>query len=371
MMSNDFMMNEESNPHLQEQAAWTNEPPVSTEWYQWDFEMFPSNLPELCEKKAIRMVARIYLPVMVVLFCVLGFLGNGILLLVRARYHRVHFLGDILLLHLAISDLLLLLTLPVGVAGMMGTWYLGMTACQALQGFHALTFYSGFLFLMGLTLDRYIAIVWVPLARRLRPTASFWGRLSSGLMWLFSAALAVPNVMYAHVEDYKGFQLCRVTVVRSTVCLVQVGFGFLLPFTIMVICYAAITRTVRSSPYAQSHKALWLILALVLLFLVLQLPYALLNLLDAADLIGQQASSCTVSLQRDLALLITSGLVFARCCLNPVLHTFLGVRFRKDLQRLSREFGCLGHWACYNNRPRSGSRHTSFTTHLEGLSGAP
>uniref|UniRef100_A0A8C5WSN5 G-protein coupled receptors family 1 profile domain-containing protein n=1 Tax=Laticauda laticaudata TaxID=8630 RepID=A0A8C5WSN5_LATLA len=369
MRNNNLMMDEQLQ--FQEQASRTSEPPVSTEWYQWELETFPSDLPELCEKKAIRMVARVYLPIIVILFCVMGFLGNGILLLVRARYHRVQFLGDILLLHLAISDLLLLLTLPVGVAGMMGTWYLGMTACQILQGFHALTFYSGFLFLMNLTLDRYIAIVWVPIARRMRPTASFWGKLCSGLMWLFSAALAVPNVMYAHVEDYKGFQLCRVTVVRTTVCFVQVGFGFVLPFTIMVICYAAITRTIWSSPYAQSHKALWLILALVLLFLVLQLPYALLTLLDAADLIGQQSSSCTVSLQRDLALLITSGLVFARCCLNPVLHAFLGVWFRKDLQRLSREFGCLEHWACCNDRPRSGSRHASFTTHLEGLSRTP
>lgn len=317
------------------------------------------------------MVARIYIPVMAILFCTLGILGNGTLLLVRTLYHPARSLGDVLLLHLAASDLLLLLTLPVGVADVMGSWYLGTTTCQALQGLHALNFYSGFLFLMGLTIDRYVAIVQAPVAYRLRPIATHWGKLSSGLVWLFSAVLALPQFLYARVEDYEGFQICRVAVVTAAISFVQVGLGFALPFAVMVVCYSAIARTLLSSPCAQSHKALRLILALVLLFLALQMPYALLTLLDAADLVGRQAASCRVVLLRDLALLITSGLAFARCCLNPVLHAFLGVRFQRDLQQLGRDIGCLGQGSCCGQRSRSGNQHATLTTYLEGVSGAP
>ncbi|XP_062983000.1 C-C chemokine receptor type 10 [Elgaria multicarinata webbii] len=356
---------------MDKQHSQIQELTVSTEWYSWEYDVSSPTLPELCEKEAIRVVAHIYLPVMAILFCVLGVLGNGILLLVRLRYHTVQSLGNVLLLQLATSDLLLLLTLPVGVAGMLGSWHLDNATCQALQGLHALNFYSSFLFLMGLTMDRYVAIVRAPVAHRLRPAASCWGRLTSGLMWLLSAALALPHFMYARVEDYEGFQLCRVAVVTAAVRLIQVGVGFVLPFAVMVACYAAITCTLLSSPCAQSHKALRLILALVLLFLALQLPYALLTLLDTADLMGQQASTCRVTLHRDLALLITSSLAFARCCLNPVLHTFLGVRFRRDLRSLSRDFGCLGHWVCCGEKARSNNRQASLTTHLEGISGAP
>uniref|UniRef100_A0A8D2LQG4 C-C motif chemokine receptor 10 n=1 Tax=Varanus komodoensis TaxID=61221 RepID=A0A8D2LQG4_VARKO len=345
--------------------------PVSMEWYPWEYDASSPVLPELCEKETIRAVAKVYLPVMAILFCVLGVLGNGVLLLVRVRYHTVQSLGDALLLHLAASDMLLLLTLPVGVAGMVGSWPLGNAACQALQGFHALNFYSSFLFLMGLTIDRYVAIVQAPIAHRLRPAANCWGGLLSGLMWLFSAALALPQFMYAHVEDHEGFQLCRVAVVTVVINVMQIGFGFALPFAVMVACYAAITRTLLASPCAQTHKALQLILALVLLFLALQLPYALLTLLDTADLMSQQAASCKVILQRDLALLITSSLAFARCCLNPVLHTFLGVRFRKDLLQLSRDFGCLGHCLCCSKTTSTRNQQASLTTHLEGISGAP
>ncbi|XP_053118985.1 C-C chemokine receptor type 10 [Hemicordylus capensis] len=362
---------DEQHPQVQEWTPSTNEAQVSPEWYSQEYEASPPTLPELCEKAAIRTVAHIYLPVMAVLFCVLGVLGNGILLLIRARYHRVQSLSDVLLLHLAISDLLLLLTLPVGVAGVIDSWRLGTATCHALQGFHALTSYSGFLFLMGLTMDRYVVIVRAPIAHRLRPAATCWGRLGSGLVWLLSSALALPQFLYARVEDYQGFQLCRVAVVTTTVSLLQVIIGFALPFTVMVVCYTAIARTLLSSSCAQSHKALWLILALVLLFLALQLPYALLTLLDTADLMGHQASRCTVILRRDLALLITSGLAFARCYLNPVLHVFLGVRFRRDLQQLTRDAGCLGQGPCCGKRSRSGNWQASFTTHLEGTSGAP
>nr|XP_060639143.1 C-C chemokine receptor type 10 [Anolis sagrei ordinatus] len=357
----------EQDPQLQEQTPWTNELPVSTEWDLWYYDASPPTLPELCEKEAIRVVAHICLPVMAILFCVLGVLGNGILLLVRIRYHTIQTIGDALLLHLAFSDLLLLLTLPLGVVAMVGRWHLGTAACQGLQGLHALNFYSGFLFLTGLTLDRYVAIVRAPIAHRLRLATTCWARLGLGLIWLLSSSLALPHFLYARMEDHEGFQLCRVATVAVAISLVQVALGFVLPFVVMVVSYMAIARTLLSSPCAQSQRALWLILSLVFLFLALQLPYALLTLLDTADLMSQQVSSCKVIFHRDLALLITSGLAFARCCLNPVLHSFLGVRFRKDLRRLSRDIGCLGEWGCCGKKPRRASRQVSLTTHLEGI----
>nr|XP_056720707.1 C-C chemokine receptor type 10 [Euleptes europaea] len=361
------------NPQVQELSPWTDEPPASTEWYPWDYDAKTPALPELCEKQAIRAVARVYLPVMAALFCLPGVLGNGLLLLIQACYRHSRSLGNVLLLHLAASDLLLLLTLPVGVAGVVGSWHLGSATCQALQGLHALTSYSGFLFLMGLTVDRYVAIVQAPTAYRLRPMAARWGRLSSGLMWLLSAALALPQFLYARVEDHSGFPLCRVAVVTAAVSLVQVGLGFVLPFVLMGVCYAAIAHTLLSSPCARSQKALQLIVALVLLFVVLQLPYALLTVLDTADLVGRQASSCPAILRRELALLITSGLALARCCLNPIFHAFLGVRFRRDLQQLARDAGCRLQGACCGKRAQKrGSRQASLSTAcLEGTSGAP
>ncbi|XP_077170313.1 C-C chemokine receptor type 10 [Paroedura picta] len=364
------------SPPAQEPRPWTEGLPFSAEWYSWDYEaQTPPALPELCEKEALRAVARVYLPVLAVLFCLLGVVGNGLLLLIQACYRRGPSLGDTLLLHLAASDLLLLLTLPMGVVGVVGSWPLGTHACQALQGLHALTSYSGFLFLMGLTVDRYVAIVQAPTAHRLRPVAARWGRLSSGLLWLFAAALALPQFLYARVQDGGGggLPLCRVALVTATVSLLQVGLGFVLPLLLMGACYAAIGRTLLASPCARSHKALQLIVALVALFVVLQLPYALLTILDTADLLGGWSSSCAAVLRRELAVLIASGLALVRCCLNPLFHAFLGVRFRRDLQRLGNDARCCLPRACCGPRSKArGSRQATLTTaYLEGTSGAP
>ncbi|KAL8175840.1 UNVERIFIED_CONTAM: hypothetical protein K2H54_010210 [Gekko kuhli] len=365
-------MNDQS-PQVQELSPWTDELPISVEWDSWDSDAETSALPELCEKEAVRAVARVYLPVMAVLLCLLGIPGNGVLLLIQACYRRSRSLGDTLLLHLAASDLLLLLTLPVGVAGAVGSWHLGSAPCQALQGLHALASHSGFLFLMGLTVDRYVAIVRAPAAHRLRPVAARWGGLSAGLVWLLAAALALPQFLYARGEDHDGFPLCRVAVVTAAVSLVQVGLGFVLPLVLMGACYAAIACTLLSSPCARSQKALQLIFALVLLFVILQLPYALLTVLDTADLLGRRSSGCPAVLQRELSLLVTSGLALARCCLNPVFHAFLGVRFRRDLQQLGKDVGCRRQGACWGQRTqRRSSRQASLTTaYLEGMSGAP
>nr|XP_028558782.1 C-C chemokine receptor type 10-like [Podarcis muralis]XP_028559642.1 C-C chemokine receptor type 10-like [Podarcis muralis] len=134
--------------------------------------------------------------------------------------------------------------------------------------------------------------------------------LGSALLRAGVAALALPYFMYSCVEDYGGVHLYRMADITAVVSLVQVALGFVLPFTVIAACYTAITCALLASLCAQSLKALRLILALVLVFLALQLPYALLTSLDMTALMGHQALSCKVILRRDLALLITSALAF-------------------------------------------------------------
>ncbi|CAI5789799.1 C-C chemokine receptor type 10 [Podarcis lilfordi] len=139
-------------------------------------------------------------------------------------------------------------------------------------------------------------------------------------------ALALPHFMYARVEDYGGVHLCRMADITAAVSLVQVALGFVLPFTVIAACYTAITCALLASLCAQSLKALRLILALVLVFLALQLPCALLTSLDMTALMGHQALSCKVILRRDLALLITSPLAAFSCfsAKHPGGHTANG-----------------------------------------------
>ncbi|XP_038241657.1 C-C chemokine receptor type 10 [Dermochelys coriacea] len=351
----------EMPPPNQTFSPWAAEPPVTTDFYYEDEDgLFPdggSFLPEMCEKGPVQDFARTYQPAAYLLLSLLGVAGNGLVLLTHARYRQARSVTDVCLLHLAVADLLLMLTsLPFAVAGVLQGWPLGTNACQTLQGFYALNFYSGFLFLTCISVDRYMTIVRAQVACRLRPRARCYGWLATGLAWLLSTLLALPQFVYSQAKQYQGRELCRVLfpasiskAARGATNLAQVILGFMLPFLVMASCYMAVARTLLAARSFQRHKALRVVLALVLVFVVLQLPYSLVVLLDTADMLGSREMSCAQSRHKDLALVVTNGLAFARCCLNPVLYAFVGVRFRKELWLLASDAGCVG-------RARNGQR---------------
>ncbi|XP_009553761.1 C-C chemokine receptor type 10 [Cuculus canorus] len=338
-------MQEEATP-----SSAVTELTLTTDFYPWDDGYTWENLlPELCEKQVVQGFARTYQPAVYLLLLLLGTVGNGLVLLTHTRYRRAHSITDVCLLHLALSDLLLLLTLPFAITDTLQGWSPGTAACKALQGVYALNFYSGFLFLTCISVDRYVAIVRVPAACRLRPRARRNGWLTAGLAWLLALLLALPQFVYGQAEQHQDLRLCRVVfpqgvsrAAQGATNLVQVVLGFALPFLVMVSCYAAVARTLLAARGAQPHRALRVLLALVLVFVALQLPHSLMVLLDAAELLASWELSCAQSRRKDLALLVTGGLAYLRCCLNPLLYAFLGQRFRQELWLLASDAGCVG-----------------------------
>ncbi|XP_066837574.1 C-C chemokine receptor type 10 [Anser cygnoides] len=324
---------------------------ATTDFYSWEYD--PSwddgTLPELCEKQEVQGFARTYQPAVYLLLLLLGTVGNGLVLLTHTRYRRAHSVTDVCLLHLALSDLLLLLTLPFAVTVTLQGWAPGTAACRALEGIYALNFYGGFLFLTCISVDRYVAIVRVPAACRLRPRARRHGWLTAGLAWLLATLLALPQFVYGRAEQHQDLRICRVVfppavsrAARGATNLAQVVLGFAVPFLVMASCYAAVARTLLAARGTQPHRALRVLLALVLVFVALQLPHSLMVLLDTAELLASWEVSCAQSRRKDLALLVTGGLAYLRCCLNPLLYAFLGQRFRRELWLLASDAGCVG-----------------------------
>ncbi|NXB71540.1 CCR10 protein, partial [Donacobius atricapilla] len=324
---------------------------ATTDFYPWEDEYSGEAgvLPELCEKQAVQGFARTFQPAVYLLLSLLGTVGNGLVLLTYTCYRQAHRVSDVCLLNLALSDLLLLLTLPFTITNTLQGWSPGTAACKALQGLYALNFYSGFLFLTCISVDRYVAIVRVPAAWRLYPRARCHGWLTVGLAWLLAALLALPQFIYSQAQQHRDLRLCHVIfprgvsqAARGATNLVQVVLGFAVPFLVMASCYAAVARVLLATRGAQPHRALRVLLALVLVFVALQLPHSLMVLLDAAELLASWEMSCAQSRLKDLALLVTGGLAYLRCCLNPLLYAFLGQRFRRDLGRLASDAGsCL------------------------------
>ncbi|KAK2844294.1 hypothetical protein Q5P01_010953 [Channa striata] len=121
------------------------------------------------------------------LFC-LGVLGNFTVLWVLLRYIKLKTMTDVCLLNLALSDLILAVSLPMWVYS-----FQDLASCKLITGVYQLGFYSGTLFVTLMSMDRYLAIVHAVAAMRTRTLR--YGITASIIVWVVSVVMAIPQTL--------------------------------------------------------------------------------------------------------------------------------------------------------------------------------
>ncbi|XP_069560787.1 C-C chemokine receptor type 10 [Brachyistius frenatus] len=276
-------------------------------------------------------------------FCIvflLGVTGNCLVIATFALYRRLRLrsVTDVFLFHLALADLLLLLTLPLQAAETHRGWMFPVWLCKATRACYAVNTYSGLLLLACISVDRYMVVARAQEMLRLRSQILAGGKVAAVAVWLVAVLLSLPEILFSGVsgsgEDaYCGMQKSGRVRMATNGAIIGV---FCLSLFVMVTCYASIARVLweghahRRGKQWHRQRTLKLMVALVLVFLLFQLPYTV-------------VLSRKMAVQRcDLLLEYTTcTLAYARCCLNPVLYALVGVRFRSDVLRLVRDSGCL------------------------------
>uniref|UniRef100_A0A8C3MLU6 Uncharacterized protein n=1 Tax=Geospiza parvula TaxID=87175 RepID=A0A8C3MLU6_GEOPR len=130
------------------------------------------------------------------LVCLLGLLGNALVIFVILRYAKMKTATNIYLLNLAIADELFMLSVPfVATAAALRRWPFGRALCRTVLGVDGLNMFSSVFCLTVLSLDRYIAVVHPLRAasyrrRRVRRQAGQRRRVAAGA----AGGLAHPGV---------------------------------------------------------------------------------------------------------------------------------------------------------------------------------
>lgn len=142
-------------------------------------------------------------------------------------------------------------------------------------------------------------------------------------------------------------------------------FGFLLPLLVMVFCYGLTLRTLFQAHMGQKHRAMRVIFAVVLVFLLCWLPYNLVLLSDTLLRIGVIKDSCGRRNDIGRALDATEILGFLHSCLNPLIYAFIGQKFRHGLLKIMAIHGLISkEYLAKESRPSfvgSSSGNTSTT----------
>ena len=118
--------------------------------------------------------------------------GNCVVGLVIGLGKRPFLPFDLYLIHLAVADTLLALTLPFWATAAVAGWVFGNGVCKLLSLLQEATFYSSILFLACISADRYLVVVRAVEARKERRQSRCWAACLA--VWTLGGALSLPSL---------------------------------------------------------------------------------------------------------------------------------------------------------------------------------
>ncbi|KAK5598766.1 hypothetical protein CRENBAI_004681 [Crenichthys baileyi] len=294
----------------------------------------------------------VFIPTLYSVAFVVGILGNGLLLGVLFQSRKRWSVTDTFILHLAVSDVLLLVTLPLWAtqyASSLG-WEFGTGLCKFTGAIFTINFYCGIFLLACISFDRYLSIVHATqMYNRRKPWVV---HASCSLVWFFSVLLSIPDWIF--LEDVKNDRqghraVCTRNYYKSGLDVrtqkiaaraLYHALGFVFPSVVLIFCYSCILLQLQCGTKGlQKQRAFKVIIGVVAVFFLCWTPYNVVLLADTVQL-NNNTGTCETNIYLGKALTVTSSLGYLHCSLNPILYAFVGVKFRRQLLNILRSMGC-------------------------------
>ncbi|KAJ0065873.1 hypothetical protein NL108_000110 [Boleophthalmus pectinirostris] len=272
-------------------------------------------------------------PALLYILFTFGVLGNAMVLWVLFRHIKLKTVTDVCLLNLASSDLIMAASLPLWATNSQS-----LISCKVITAVYQLGLYSGTLFVTFMSVDRYLAIVHAVAAMKAR--SLHYGIIISIIIWIISLAMAIPQVIFASVEEddtsvkcgprypnesvnfWKKFRNFSENIVNLFVCL-----------PIMLFCYVKILMVLSKARNSNRYKAVKLILIIVCMFVVCWVPYNIIVFLQTLQ-IYEILNSCLNTQKINTAIVVSQILALLHCCVNPIIYAFVGEKFRKSMSNV-------------------------------------
>ncbi|KAG9340170.1 hypothetical protein JZ751_021895 [Albula glossodonta] len=284
------------------------------------------------------------IPAIYCIIFIVGFLGNGLVVVVLSRESSRKTVANTYMLNLAASDLLFLISLPFWAAyySFDYNWVFGTLMCKVCGWVLSLNVYASIFFITCMSVDRCLAIVypfWSQSQRRQRRA-----RVVSCAVWVAATLPTIPDTVFRNTHFLVELEVtaCVIHYPSTTwyvsMALVKNVLGFLVPFAVITTCYCSIGyfllgATSADDDSAHLDRVLKMIVAVVLAFFLCWFPFHLLTFLNSLSIL-EVLTACWA--RRAVSVLIPYALCLGFCnsAINPFLYCFVGNHFREQLAEL-------------------------------------
>ncbi|XP_060902096.1 lysophosphatidic acid receptor 6-like isoform X1 [Labrus mixtus] len=247
----------------------------------------------------------------VVFGCILalGLPLNAVSLWTLLRHHSLKSPSAVFMVNLAVSDLLLVVSLPMRVYYYAtGTWPLGNLVCNLITMLFHNNIRSSAFFITFISVDRLLAVVYPLRSRHLRTSSNAWKAVV--FVWLLVLVINIPESMHfsKFLKELNGSSCFPKRPYRSPMHYIQPVLMFTM-LVINMVCTALVSWTLsrRLNDSARVNKKVNVMLIFVLnlvMFIICFLPLS----------VGILSTKIHVTPLICLA--------SVNCCLDPLLYYF-------------------------------------------------
>lgn len=311
--------------------------------YYFENETEPLNLnPDTipCHPKPLEPSAALVSSVILIANFLLAIPGNMLVGWVISSSRQVLTSSEVYLFHLTVADGLMALTLPFFAVALVQGWLFGDFMCKFLNLVMEANFYTSIIFLACISIDRYLVIVHANETHGTKQRKC--SRILCAAVWALGWGLALPALFNdAFIEKGSERMVCAerfdIGSVNSWTMATR-GFrhifGFLIPLVVMIVCYSITIARLLNTRGFRKHRAMRVIIAVVIAFLLCWTPYHITMMVDTLIKAHLIPFDCAVRRSVTLALGITNTLALLHSSINPFLYAFVGEKFRKKMVHL-------------------------------------
>lgn len=265
---------------------------------------------------------------------VVGTPGNLLVVWTIMRHVKERSHTLVLIMHLAVADMLVVVTLPLWIYSLAWSWVFGEAACKAMVYVIYACMYASVFLITAMSVERYLAVRYPFKMLRWKNSNSM--NLILALGWILALLLGLPAILTQSVdESTDGVLHCfyseYATVALEVFCsCLETLIGFVIPFLTLAVCYVQVASQLRRMKRRQKHKSAFLISAVVVAFALCWLPHHVMNVIKVARLLG--AHSEGLEEVSEAAVFVSGALTFISSSVNPMLYAFAARNFQGSLR---------------------------------------